>query len=85
MWDLLFLPAPPKEKFEVASLHLGLREDIAMTCKSPHGMLQLLELDTPGKVEGQPGNAFELVYGSTTKVVRQKMHSTDPTLCEWIR
>ena len=46
---------------------------------------QLLETDTPGKIGGHPGNAFELVYGSTTETVRRKINTTDPTLCEWIR
>lgn len=48
-------------------------------------LLQLLGGEVPGKIQGQPGNAFELVYGSTTEAVRRKMHTTDPTLCEWIR
>ena len=48
-------------------------------------LTQLLEQNTPGKIGGAPGNAFELVYASTTEPVRRRMHSTDPTLCEWIR
>lgn len=46
---------------------------------------QLLEVDTLGKIGGRPGNAFELVYRSTTDAVRRKMHAVDPTLCEWVR
>ena len=49
------------------------------------GVLQLLEGDTPGKVGGQPGDAFELVYTSVTDIVRGKMHTVDPVLAEYIR
>ena len=47
--------------------------------------MQLLTKDTPGKVGGQPGNAFELVYGGVTDAVRKKMHAVDPVLGEYIR
>ena len=46
---------------------------------------QLLARDTPGKVGGPPGNAFELVYGGVTDAVRRKMHAVDPVLGEYIR
>lgn len=39
----------------------------------------------PGKVNGAPGNAFELVYDKVTDKVRDKLHSWDPVLAEWIR
>lgn len=45
----------------------------------------LKESSVPGKVAGAPGNAFELVYQGNTNVVRQKMHTVDPVLGEWIR
>ena len=47
--------------------------------------MQLLEGDTPGKVGGPPGNAFELVYTVVTDAVRDKMHTVDPVLAEYIR
>lgn len=47
--------------------------------------LQLLEGDTPGKVGGPPGDAFELVYTSVTDTVREKVHAVDPVLAEYIR
>ena len=47
--------------------------------------LQLLEGDSPGKVGGAPGNAFELVYTSVTDTVRERMHAVDPVLAEYIR
>ena len=46
---------------------------------------QLLERDTPGKVGGAPGDAFELVYGVVTDAVREKVHAVDPVLAEYIR
>ena len=46
---------------------------------------QLLEEDTPGKLGGQPGDAFELVYTSVTDTVRERMHAVDPVLAEYIR
>ncbi len=48
-------------------------------------VLQLLDDNTPGKVGGQPGDAFELVYTSVTDTVREKMHAVDPVLAEYIR
>ena len=47
--------------------------------------MQLLEGDTAGKVGGQPGDAFELVYTSVADTVRDKMHTVDPILAEYIR
>lgn len=47
--------------------------------------LQLLGVDTPGKVGGPPGNAFELVYTAVTDSLREKMHNVDPVLAEYIR
>eukprot|EP00884_Botryococcus_braunii_P011455 jgi/Botrbrau1/2030/Bobra.0047s0012.3 len=46
---------------------------------------QLLAEDTPGKIQGEPGNAFELVYGDVTAAVRKKLHMVDPVLAEYIR
>lgn len=46
---------------------------------------QLLPRDTPGKVGGPPGDAFELVYTSVASPVRRKVHAVDPVLGEWIR
>ena len=46
---------------------------------------RLLPEDTPAKVGGPPGDAFELVYASVTDLVRQKMHAADPVLADWIR
>ncbi|CAK0786429.1 hypothetical protein CVIRNUC_009642 [Coccomyxa viridis] len=46
---------------------------------------KLLEGDSPGKVGGAPGNAFELVYTSVTDTVRERMHAVDPVLAEYIR
>lgn len=71
--------------FAGQSLHGAGNSLKAYILKFQNVFMQLLERNTPGKVTGGPGNAFELVYGSITEVVRQKMHSTDPTLCEWIR
>ena len=47
--------------------------------------MQLLEGDTPGKVGGEPGDAFELVYTTVTDTVREKVHTVDPVLAEYIR
>eukprot|EP00884_Botryococcus_braunii_P011466 jgi/Botrbrau1/2031/Bobra.0047s0012.4 len=47
--------------------------------------MQLLAEDTPGKIQGEPGNAFELVYGDVTAAVRKKLHMVDPVLAEYIR
>lgn len=47
--------------------------------------LQILAEDTPAKCGGPPGNAFEMVYGGVTDLVRKKMHAADPALGEWIR
>lgn len=47
--------------------------------------MQLLPEDTPAKIGGPPGNAFELVYDIVTDAVRKKVHSADPVLGEWIR
>jgi len=47
--------------------------------------MQLLEGETAGKVGGQPGDAFELVYTSVADTVREKMHTVDPILAEYIR
>ncbi|KAL4457939.1 hypothetical protein ABPG75_012804 [Micractinium tetrahymenae] len=46
---------------------------------------KLLPEDTPAKVSGPPGNAFELVYAGVTDRVRANMHAADPVLGEWIR
>lgn len=46
---------------------------------------KLLPEDTPGKIGGPPGDAFELVYTSVTDAVRKRMHASDPVLGEWIR
>jgi alkylhydroperoxidase/carboxymuconolactone decarboxylase family protein YurZ len=46
---------------------------------------KLLPEDTPGKIGGPPGDAFELVYTTVTDAVRRKVHSADPVLGEWIR
>ncbi|KAI3436852.1 hypothetical protein D9Q98_006262 [Chlorella vulgaris] len=46
---------------------------------------KLLPEDTPAKVAGPPGDAFELVYGGVTDRVRANMHAADPALGEWIR
>lgn len=48
-------------------------------------LLQLLPHDTPAKIGGPPGDAFELVYTTVTTAVRRKVHSSDPALGEWIR
>ena len=45
----------------------------------------MLPYDTPAKIGGPPGDAFELVYASVTDPVRAKVHSADPVLGEWIR
>jgi len=47
--------------------------------------MQLLDADTEGKVGGPPGDAFELVYTVVTDTVREKMHTVDPILAEYIR
>ena len=47
--------------------------------------MQLLPEDTPGKVGGPPGDAFEVVYGKVTDKVRRNMHAADPVLGELIR
>ena len=47
--------------------------------------MQLLPEDTPAKVGGPPGDAFELVYGGLSDKVRHKIHDADPALGEWIR
>lgn len=47
--------------------------------------VQLLPEDTPGKVGGPPGDAFEVVYGKVTDKVRRNMHAADPVLGELIR
>jgi len=52
---------------------------------APSPPAQLLPEDSPAKVGGPPGDAFELVYGSVTDAVRRKVHSSDPGLGEWIR
>ncbi|KAK9814833.1 hypothetical protein WJX72_012357 [[Myrmecia] bisecta] len=46
---------------------------------------KLLEEDVPGKAGGPPGNAFQLVYTKVTDAVRQKLHTVDPVLAEYIR
>ncbi|KAH7619545.1 hypothetical protein Ndes2526B_g06524 [Nannochloris sp. 'desiccata'] len=46
---------------------------------------KLLPENTPGKIGGPPGDAFELVYTTVTDAVRRKCHSADPVLGEWIR
>ena len=48
-------------------------------------LVQLLPYDTPGKVDGPRGDAFDLVYSSIAPAVRQKVHSADPVLAEWIQ
>lgn len=53
--------------------------------KLPFLLQQLLPEDRPGKVGGPPGNAFEIVYDGVTDKVREKMHSVDPVLGEYIR
>jgi alkylhydroperoxidase/carboxymuconolactone decarboxylase family protein YurZ len=45
---------------------------------------KLLPEETPGKIGGPPGDAFELVYSTVTDAVRRKVHSADPVLGEWI-
>lgn len=47
--------------------------------------LQLLEEDSPGKVGGPPGDAFDVVYTVVANAVREKMHNVDPVLAEYIR
>ncbi|BDA49034.1 hypothetical protein COCOBI_13-1440 [Coccomyxa sp. Obi] len=47
--------------------------------------LQLLDGNTPGKVGGPPGDAFDLVYTVVADAVREKMHNVDPVLTEYIR
>ncbi len=47
--------------------------------------MQLLDGDTPGKVGGEPGDAFDVVYANVATAVRHKMHEVDPVLCEYIR
>lgn len=46
---------------------------------------QLLPEETPGKVGGPPGDAFEVVYERVTDKVRRNMHAADPVLSEYIR
>lgn len=46
---------------------------------------QLLPEETPGKVGGPPGDAFEVVYDQVTDKVRRNMHAADPVLGEYIR
>eukprot|EP00208_Stichococcus_sp_RCC1054_P005373 CAMPEP_0206144846 /NCGR_PEP_ID=MMETSP1473-20131121/25574_1 /ASSEMBLY_ACC=CAM_ASM_001109 /TAXON_ID=1461547 /ORGANISM="Stichococcus sp, Strain RCC1054" /LENGTH=288 /DNA_ID=CAMNT_0053540827 /DNA_START=259 /DNA_END=1125 /DNA_ORIENTATION=+ len=46
---------------------------------------KLLPEETPGKVGGPPGDAFEVVYGKVTDKVRRNMHAADPVLGELIR
>lgn len=48
-------------------------------------LLQLLTEDTPGKICGEPGNAFELVYADVSAAVRKKVHTVDPVLADYIR
>ena len=47
--------------------------------------VQLLPENRPGKVGGPPGDAFELIYAGVTDKVREKLHSVDPVLGEYIR
>jgi len=46
---------------------------------------QLLLEDTPAKVGGAPGDAFDLVYTTVAEPVRRKVHSADPALGQWIQ
>lgn len=57
---------------------------IEISPSSPHD-LQLLDGNTPGKVGGPPGNAFDLVYTVVADALREKMHNVDPVLTEYIR
>ncbi|KAK9807216.1 hypothetical protein WJX73_010028 [Symbiochloris irregularis] len=45
---------------------------------------QLLPVDTPGKVSGPPGNAFELVFDKVAPAVRNQLHQVDPVLGAYI-
>ena len=49
------------------------------------GRTQKLEGDTPGKVGGHPGDAFDCVYAGVADAVRTNMHAVDPVLAEYIR
>jgi len=46
---------------------------------------QLLPCDTPGKIGGPAGDAFDVVYASVATAVRKKVYSADPVLAEWIQ
>jgi len=46
---------------------------------------KLLPYDTPAKVGGPAGDAFDLVYANVATAVRKKVHSADPALGEWIQ
>lgn len=50
----------------------------------PDALSQLLPHDTPGKVGGPAGDAFDLVYVDVANAVRAKMHRTDPVLADYI-
>ncbi len=50
----------------------------------PDALSQLLPHDTPGKVGGPAGDAFDLVYVGVANTVRAKMHATDPVLADYI-
>ncbi len=54
-------------------------------CLYRDSIIQLLKGDTPGKVGGEPGDAFELVYSTVTDIVQDKVHVVDPVLAEYIR
>ena len=54
-------------------------------CDCVAAAAQLLPEDRPGKVGGPPGDAFELIYAGVTDKVREKLHSVDPVLGEYIR
>ncbi|KAI8108447.1 hypothetical protein M9434_006472 [Picochlorum sp. BPE23] len=41
--------------------------------------------DTPGKVGGDPGNAFGIVYQGVEGAVRDKVYDADPVLESWIQ
>ena len=47
--------------------------------------MQKLKGDTPGKVGGHPGDAFDCVYAGVADAVRTNMHAVDPVLTEYIR